>query len=94
MCGLRLAMTYGWCRVRSGQVSADAMSDGEIRQLFRIIDEDDSGDISIDEVTHLIWGDNAGLVSNPCPTAYGVAKAPLCDRWLRQLRVSILCGSL
>ena len=47
----------------SGQVSTDAMSDAEIRQLFRIIDEDDSGDISIEEVTHLIWGDNAGLVS-------------------------------
>ena len=50
--------------MRSGQVSADAMSDAEIQQLFRIIDEDDSGDISIDEVTHLIWGDNAGLVRN------------------------------
>jgi Ca2+-binding EF-hand superfamily protein len=46
------------------------MSDGEIRQLFRIIDEDDSGDISIDEVTHLIWGDNAGLVSDSRPNGF------------------------
>ena len=49
------------------------MSDSEIRQLFKIIDEDGSGTIDIGEMTEFIWGEGAGHVMGSLEAAMDIA---------------------
>ena len=41
---------------KGGKLTKNDITDGELRQLFRAIDEDGGGTISIDEMTEFVWG--------------------------------------
>ena len=41
---------------KGGMLTKNDITDGELRQLFRAIDEDGGGTISIDEMTEFVWG--------------------------------------
>ena len=61
------------CVREGGKIQEGKMSDSEIRQLFKIIDEDGSGTIDIGEMTEFIWGEGAGHVMGSLEAAMDIA---------------------
>ena len=39
-----------------GRVAASVISDGDLKSLFKLVDSDGSGDMSIEELTDFVWG--------------------------------------
>ena len=48
---------------KAGQISAELMSDEELELMFYSIDRDGNGVVTVNELTHFIWGDTAHMDS-------------------------------
>lgn len=48
---------------KAGQISAELMSDEELMLMFYSIDNDGNGVVTLNELTHFIWGDTAHMGS-------------------------------
>ena len=44
---------------KGGKISPSVMTDAELRQLFKAVDTDGSGDVSIDELIAFVWGSSS-----------------------------------
>ena len=51
---------------KGGKMTPQMVSEKELRALFRSVDADGSGDVSIDELILFVWGEEDG-VANPTP---------------------------
>ena len=41
---------------KGGQITARKMTDNEVRDIFQMVDTDDSGSLSVDELAEFVWG--------------------------------------
>ena len=46
---------------KGGKVTPVVMTDAELRQLFKAVDTDGSGDVSIDELIAFVWGSSSSV---------------------------------
>ena len=73
---------------KGGKMTPQMVSEKELRALFRSVDADGSGDVSIDELILFVWGEDG--VANPTPRQKDWGEMSFAERECRNVRLGPL----